>query len=225
MTSRSFFLFLASSAVGAGLVFVGACGQEPILSSTPTVDGGGGREGGRRSSTGSSGASGTTSSSGDPDPDPDPGPDGASPVDIDGGGPCGAYDFGKAAVPGGPVDTSDNVYDGGVLPPGIYDAVIFERQSGTGGSWRETFAIDESGRYTRIRQMDQGGGLGDVRHWAGQATPDPAKAQVTLKSDCAFTGGNAVDGGSDTFPYEVLGGSSIDLRYGLAGFRITLRKR
>ena len=72
---------------------------------------------------------------------------------LEAGNPCGATSFGKPAVPFTFVDPGDGGgYQGGTLIPGIYDATLAERASGSQGSWRETFVIGCNGAFTRTRQ-------------------------------------------------------------------------
>jgi hypothetical protein len=153
------------------------------------------------------------------------------PPAFDGGNPCGALAFGQAAVNAGPVNLdggTDAGYVGGMLLPGIYDAVVYERASGGGGSWRETFVVDGAGQFTRTRVIDTGGagGPGPTTYRAGTYTL--SGKDIQLKPTCAFTGDAGIDAGTDTLPYEALPGTcgaSTLYRYGVSGLRVTLKRR
>jgi hypothetical protein len=153
------------------------------------------------------------------------------PPAFDGGNPCGALAFGQPVVNAGPVNLdggTDAGYLGGMLLPGIYDAVVYERASGGGGSWRETFVVDGAGQFTRTRVIDTGGagGPGPTTYRAGTYTLSGSSIQ--LKPTCAFSGDAGVDAGTDTLPYEALPGTcgaSTVYRFGATGLRITLKRR
>ncbi len=151
-----------------------------------------------------------------------------APPIADGGLACGTLEFGKAAAPFGPVDAGDpGPYRGGVIPPGIYDAVIAERNSGAGGSFRETLVVLPNGRFTRTRQLDtsSGGGAGPLSRRSG--TYKYSDAGVTFTYECATNNDAYIDAGSDTFPYEFVGDSCGKgvYRFGLANLRFTLERR
>lgn len=143
---------------------------------------------------------------------------------VDGGGKCGTYVFGTAAV-NASTPQAGGAYDGGTLPPGIYDVTVFERASEK-GSWRETLALDGT-RFTRIRQIDTGSGtgsLGPVTYRSGTYTTGANGLVLTF--DCAFDDTAASDAGSNTVPYEVVqNGCESSIRYGAAGLRTTLKRR
>lgn len=174
----------------------------------------------------------------DPGTDPDPGPtkDG-SVVDkdaecndppaptVDGGGPCGTYAFGKPAAEYVKADEDAGAYAGGELRPGIYDTTLAERASGAKGSWRETFAIDADGNFTRIRELDNGSGPAEVTYRAGKATF--GGNDITLTYSCAMRGAEVVDAGRDILPYDGMrsGCDAPVYRYGVFGVRATLTRR
>ena len=108
-----------------------------------------------------------------------------------------------------PVDVdAGNSYDGGTLPPGVYDAVLAERASGVGGSWRETFVVDGTNRFTRIRQIQAtaDGGLGPITYRSGTYTLSGGSIQLAY--DCARSDATDIDAGPDTLPALI---SAIDL--------------
>jgi hypothetical protein len=144
------------------------------------------------------------------------------PPELDGGGHCGAMPLGTAAA-FEPVDAGDTDYGGGTLPPGIYDAVMAERLSGNPGSWNETFVVGPENRFTRVRQLDTGGGPGQLVERSGTFTT--SANQITFTYDCAYRDGSPVDAGSDTLPYEVVGCDDAVYRYGVTGIRITFKRR
>lgn len=215
-------LFVAAAVV--------ACGDDAETKTVPTTDGGTSSSGGGSSgTTSSSGTSGTSSSGGN---EQDSGEDGCAPTgvapNLDGGGACGTLPFGQAAAQfQGLLDASDNgQYDGGTLSPGIYDAVIAERASGNPGSWRETFVVGPNNRFTRIRQIDTGGGsgLGEVTYRSG--TYEVTGPSIKLSFDCAFDNDAGSDSGSNTTPFEVITPEcNTYYRYGAAGIRIWLKRR
>lgn len=147
-----------------------------------------------------------------------------TPPNVDGGGKCGTYAFGTAAV-NASTPQAGGAYTGGALPPGIYDVTVLERASEK-GSWRETLALDGT-RFTRIRQVDTGSGtgsLGPVTYRSGTYTTGPNGLVLTF--DCAFDDTTAADAGSNTVPYEVVkNGCEASMRYGAAGIRTTLKRR
>jgi hypothetical protein len=221
--------FASIALLSAGLLVAQACSDQTVDtpdapdSSTTTRDG---STGGGEGQDGGS----TTRRDAATDPDTGAGPCTfvpAPPVE-DGGGLCGTVGFGKPAAPFGPVDAGDTgPYRGGVLPPGIYDAVIAERNAGNGGSFRETLVVSPNGRFTRIRQLDtnSGGGAGPESRRSG--TYAYSDAGVTFTYDCATNNGGYIDAGSDTFPYEFVGdacGKGV-YRFGLSNLRFTLERR
>lgn len=222
---RVIVVVLATLAAG-GSALLGACGNDTATIPDETDSGssssgdGGGSSGDIDS--GSSGNDGGTN--GDGSTSEDSGCTNPPPV-LDGGGPCGALDFGAPAAPFGGVD-GGNAYAGGTFAPGIYDAVGAERGSGLGGSWRETFVVDGTGRFTRTRQIDTGtsGGPGPVTQRSGTVTT--AGTNATFTYDCAVSGGAGVDAGADTLPFEVVkDGCNVTYRYGATGIRVTLKRR
>jgi hypothetical protein len=144
---------------------------------------------------------------------------------LDAGDRCGTLPFGKAQVAFGPVDLdAGNSYDGGVLPPGIYDAVIAERASASGGAWRETFVVDGNGRFTRTRQVTASVNPGPVTRRSGTYTLQ--NGSIRFVYDCAYNDDVLTDAGDDTLPYDVVGPTCQPrYRYGAAGIRLTLQRR
>lgn len=212
---------LAAASVGA-TTFV-ACSSDPPAVTGPVDAGNGGGDDG--SVTPKDGA--TTEDGGGSN---DAGADGscghAPPAD--GGNPCGALDFGKAAVPFLLTDAAvGETYKGGPLEPGIYDAVFADRGSALGGSWRETFVVDGTGKFTRIRQIQSlaDASPGPISYRAGTFATDAGS--ITFTYTCAVTADAAVDAGSDTLPYDGIKDScgTTDYRYGVAGIRVTLKRR
>lgn len=221
--------FASIALLSAGLWLVQACADQSVDAvGGNTPDGStGGRDG--SSGTGEEDGGGTTGRDA-ATPDSGAGPCTfvpAAPVE-DGGGLCGTVPFGKAAAPFGGVDAGDTgPYRKGVIPPGIYDAVIAERNAGNGGSFRETLVVLPNGRFTRIRQLDtnSGGGAGPESRRSG--TYAYSDAGVTFAYECATNNGDFIDAGSDTFPYEFVGdacGKGV-YRFGLANLRFTLERR
>jgi hypothetical protein len=150
----------------------------------------------------------------------------APPV-ADGGGLCGAVDFGKPAAAFGGVDAGDTGYNrGGVIPPGIYDAIAAERGAGSGGSIRETLVVLPNNRFTRTRVLDTGSGPGPLSRRAGSyAYADAGVVRFTY--DCATNDGASIDAGADSFPYEYVDGACGKgvYRFGLTSLRFTLERR
>lgn len=106
--------------------------------------------------------------------------------------------------------------------------MIFERNSGSGGSYRETFAFDGKGNFSRIRQIDLGssGGPNPVSHRSGTYTADTAKAELKLVETCVYSDGQKADAGGTTGPYEIVQtANGTYLKYGFSLFRVTLQKR
>lgn len=169
----------------------------------------------------------TDSGGGGADSGADAGADAAcdppAPPALDGGFACGALGFGRGDVLfRRPDPDGGNDYDGGALPPGIYDAVIAER-SGDGGAWRETFVVDGNGRFTRARQITVAA-PGPVTHRSG--TYELRGNTIRLSYDCAFNDDAGVDAGVDNLPFDVVGTACKPrYRYGATGIRITLERR
>ncbi len=142
---------------------------------------------------------------------------------VDGGGQCGTYAFGTAAVNASTLQTV--TFNGGALPPGIYDVTVYQRMTEK-GSWRETLALDGT-RFTRIRQVDTGSGtgsLGPVTYRSGTYTTGPNGLVLTF--DCAFDDTTAADAGSSTVQYEVVkNGCESSIRYGAGVAYATLKRR
>ncbi len=144
---------------------------------------------------------------------------------LDGGGPCGTIPFGKPAVAF--VKKDSPAYDGGVLAPGIYDVVAADRSSAIPGSWRETIVVDDTGHYTRVREIDQTGkGGGGVRYWSG--TVSTASDKVTFAASCqVYADGGTGGAANDSFDYgtdgKLCAGGSFD--YGVLGIRVKLVRR
>lgn len=217
---RSPLLFLAAGT--AGLVFLAwACSSAEVTSVLPTYDAETPADDGATSPDNDAGTtdSGTTK-------------DGAvketlcSDYSLDAGNPCGAMPFGAAAVPFTFVDPGDGGgYQGGALVPGIYDATLAERASGSQGSWRETFVLGCNGAFTRIRQIDTGSGPGNVSYRAGKLTMNGATGVFTYS--CYVSGDAGLDAGVDNLPTEIIkdkDGKYL-LRYGAAFIRVTLKRR
>ena len=152
----------------------------------------------------------------------------AAPVE-DGGGQCATIEFGLPAAPFGGIDAGDTGFNrGGVIPPGIYDAVAAEKGSGPGGSIRETLVVLPNGRFTRIRQLDAtGNGAGPLSRRSGSYKY--SDAGVTFTYECATNDGAFIDAGSDTFPYEYVEGAGECqkgvYRFGLTSLRFTHQRR
>lgn len=140
--------------------------------------------------------------------------------------PCGATNFGAPATPFTFVDPGDGGgYQGGPLVPGIYDAILAERASGSQGSWRETFVLGCDGNFTRIRQIDTGSGVGNVSYRKGKLALNGATG--TFSYSCYVSGDAGLDAGNDNLPTEFIkdkDGKYI-LRYGAAFIRVTLKRR
>lgn len=216
-------LFLAAASLAA--LVVGACASdEADVGSVgdPTVD----------SSTPGDSSSSTDSSTGNPDGAPaDAGTDTGCTQTIpslDAGGACGTMEFGQPAALFGGVDGGDP-YKGGYLPPGVYDAVVAERSSASGGSWHETFVVDGAGNYTRIRQIQTSpsdASIGPLTRRSGKYTLLDG-GTIRLEPSCATSDDAPVDAGADNLPYEVLGDpcGKPEFRFGVTGIRITLRRR
>ncbi|MBL8609463.1 MAG: hypothetical protein JNL38_19180 [Myxococcales bacterium] len=232
--SRALTVTLLVSSACVATAIVVACssdetpggGGSPDASTTADTGGGGGGDGGGGGGgddSGSGGDSGRDGGGGDASCNGT-----ANAPVLDGGGACGTLPFGLAAAMFGPVDVdAGNSYDGGALPPGIYDAFIAERASGAGGSWRETFVVDGAGNFTRIRQIQAtaGGALGPVTYRAGTYALNGGSIQ--LNYTCAYSETDPVDAGPDNLPYDVVsdGCGAPRYRYGASGIRITLRRR
>ena len=152
--------------------------------------------------------------------------------DLNGPGPCGTQDFGEPAAAFGPVnEEAGTTFSGTALTDGIYDAVNAERTSGSSdGSLRETFVV-KGNRFTRIRQIDNGGGggAGPISYRSGTFAYDTTGSPQTIKLtyDCAQNGDASVDHEADTLPSDavVAQDCSAQYRYGVAFFRFTLRRR
>ena len=145
---------------------------------------------------------------------------------LNAGNPCGAMNFGAPAAPFTFVDPGDGGgYQGGTLVPGIYDAVLAERASGSPGSWRETFVLGCDGNFTRIRQIDTGSGVGNVSYRKGKLTMNGATG--TFSYSCYVSGDAGLDAGNDNLPTEIIKGQDgkYILRYGAAFIRVTLKRR
>lgn len=148
--------------------------------------------------------------------------------DLNGSGACGTIDFGEPAANFGAVDTNDPDYKGTVLPDGIYDLINAERGSTGPGSFRETFVV-KGNRFTRIRQINAtGNSAGAITYRSGTFEIDPSgKQMVKFTYDCAKKGDNFEDAGVDNYPFDgvVSDDCGVRYRFGLAGFRVTLRRR
>ncbi len=232
LSSRLFFISL-SAALSISAATLNACSDDPAPASSG--DGGASSSSSSSSSGGSSSSSsGSTSSSSGSSGDPGDGGGDAgctenpAPPNLDGGEACGTLPFGKTAAQFQAVlDASDNGgYDGGTFEPGIYDAVIAERGSGNPGSWRETFVVGPNNRFTRIRQVDTGGGggAGPVTHRSGTISTNNGSLVMTF--DCAVDDADPVDASTSTIPYEIKKEcGKTYYRYGAAGIRIWLQRR
>lgn len=231
LSSRLLFLSL-SAGLGLAAVSLNACGDDPAPASSS--DGGASSSSSSTSSSSSSSSSGssTSSSSGSSGNPGDGGDAGCTenpvPPDLDGGGLCGTLPFGKPAAQfQGIVDASDNgQYMGGTFPPGIYDAVIAERFSGGGGSWRETIVVGANNRFTRVRQTNLDGGAVDRPATYRSGTLVGDAGSLRLEFDCAYDGDASIVDTSDTIPYEIKQEcGKTYYRYGGAGVRIWLQRR
>lgn len=232
--TRSAILAFALSSAAAGGAALVACSSDEASSSSSSGGASSSSSGGASSSSsgGSSTSSGGSSSSSSSSGGADGGDGGctgtgpATPV-LDGGGACGTVTFGLPAAAFGPVDVdAGNSYDGGTLPPGVYDAVLAERASGVGGSWRETFVVDGTNRFTRIRQIQAtaDGGLGPITYRSGTYTLSGGSIQLAY--DCARSDATDIDAGPDTLPYDVVPGKcGPRYRYGATGIRVSLERR
>lgn len=216
-------LFLVTLSI-ASATFA-ACSDATVQS---TSSGGGSSSGsGASSSSGasnSSSSSGGSSSGGGADASCTP----YLPPVLDGGGPCGTIGFGAATVAFTQSDAGiGEGYDGGVLEPGIYDAVFAERGSTRGGSWRETFVVDGQGNYTSTRQLDTGSdaGVGQVNYRSGKFTT--SGNEIVMQETCAVRGDAGVTLGMNTLPFDTQSDTcgTINFRYGITGIRATLKRR
>jgi len=222
-TRLALLALLAAASLGA--LAVGACASDEAAvgaEGDPSLDAGTASD---SSTTGDS--STTTPTDGSADTGADTGCAQTVPS-LDAGGLCGTMEFGLPATPFGGVDGGDP-YKGGYLPPGVYDAVVAERASAAGGSWRETLVVDGAGNYTRIRQIQTSpsdASIGPLTRRSGKYTLLDG-GQILLQPTCATSDGTDVDAGSDTLPYEVNGDpcGKPEFRFGATGFRITLRRR
>lgn len=233
---RSFPWFVTLTFVSAASLAFAACSSSesaPIGDSSGGAEAGAGSETGTKADTGTEGtdssvvetdaATKTDSSTGGTDA-------GCTPIttSLDAGGGCGTMEFGAVAAPFTGVDAGGGgAYAGGAFPAGVYDAVLAERASGNAGTWRETFVSDGNGHFTRIRQIDTGGGggPGPVSRRSGTYTVNAQ--QITFTYDCAQSDGNPITTpGSDTLPYEIATDKcNATYRYGATGIRISLRRR
>lgn len=155
-------------------------------------------------------------------PPPDSGCTYAKPG-MDGGGACGAYTFGAPAVTFTATDAGGG-FNGGAIPPGIYDAVLAERATASAGTWRETLVLDGA-RFTRTRQLNlTGTSEGPVTRRSGTYTVTGGELKLTY--DCAFSDDAGVDAGSDTFMLDVSGATcDKTMRFGIAGVGVTFKRR
>jgi hypothetical protein len=146
---------------------------------------------------------------------------------LPGPGPCGTVAFGLAAADFTQALPDAGGYDGGVIEPGVYDAVFAERSSAARGSWRETFVVDAQGRFTRIRQIDTGTGNGPGPITYRSGTVSTTGAEVKLTYTCAVSGDAGVDASSDTLPFDTASDTcgTTQYRYGATGIRATLKRR
>lgn len=226
---RSRFFAVLALVTPAAIALVAACADQTNESFPETTDAGGtprrdGGGGGSEEEWDSATSEPKDSGAGKPDANctaP------VAPVE-DGGGQCGTIEFGLAAAPFGGIDAGDTGYNrGGVIPPGIYDAVAAERGAGVGGSIRETLVVLPNGRFTRTRQLDTGNGPGPLSRRSGAYKY--SDAGVTFTYDCATNDGAFIDAGSDTFPYEYVEGAGECqkgvYRFGLTSLRFTHQRR
>lgn len=222
-------LFFAAAIVGSFAAFL-ACSDDPAPATTPLEDAAPAKKGDAKIATGDDEDeeeeedAGKPTDAGKKDATTDANcPQPVAPV-ADGGEFCGASPFGKPGAAFGGVDGGDSNYLGGSIPPGIYDAVVAERGSGTGGSWRETLVIEANGHYTRTRQVDTGSGPGPLTHRSGTIAIDGGS--IDFVESCAYTDGAMADAAVPTQQFEVVtSGCNTDYRFGAAGIRITLRRR
>lgn len=143
---------------------------------------------------------------------------------MDGGGLCGTYPFGAAAVTFVMPDAGPPAYDGGVLPPGIYDVVLGERASSLSAGWRETFVVDGA-RFTSIQQRSIASSTLALTQRSGTYTLTGGELKLTY--DCAFSDDAGVEAGAETYPFTVSGaGCDRDLRWSAPGnIHLTLKRR
>jgi hypothetical protein len=222
--------FVTFTLLAATALTVEACSS---TDASPVDDGSGGAEAGTPTKPGSDADGSVTAeedSSTKTDATTDGGDAGCAPINVslDGGGGCGTMDFGAAASPFTGVDAGGgNDYVGGAFAAGIYDAVLAERASASGGSWRETFVSDGAGHFTRIRQIDTGTGSGPGPVSRRSGTYAVNGKQITFTYDCAQTDGTPITTpGADTLPYEVVTDEcNATYRYGVTGIRISLQRR
>lgn len=224
MTEMKRSLFLGLSTGTLGLMFLAwACSSSEVVTVLPEYDAttpGNSDDGGSiETDAGASDGSSTTKDGSAKETT-------CSDYSLDAGNPCGAMAFGNAAVPFTFVDPGDGGgYQGGTLVPGIYDATLAERASGSQGSWRETFVLGCNGAFTRIRQIDTGSGPGNISYRAGKLTMNGATG--VFNYSCYVSGDAGLDAGPDNLPTEIIkdkDGKYI-LRYGAAFIRVTLKRR
>lgn len=141
---------------------------------------------------------------------------------MDGGEACGAYAFGASAAVYVATDAGGG-FNGGDIPPGIYDAVLAERATATAGAWRETLVLDGT-RFTRTRQLTTGTTAASVTRRSGTYTVNGGELKLTY--DCAFSDDAGVDAGSDTFMFNVSGATcDKTFRFGVAGVGVPFKRR
>jgi hypothetical protein len=215
VSSRLVFALVSVPLFAAAMVI--ACGDDTESKTVPTV------EGGTSSSGGSSGGSSGTSSSGGTDEDG--GQDSGCAIvespqapNLDGGNPCGALDFGDAAVPFGDASSPGVVFDASTIPPGIYDTVHVETPLMTPGSWRETFVVGADGKFTRIRQISS-----DVEYRSGTIASD-GPGNWRLVTQCLDGDAGTGDGGIVKGDVRTECGTTY-WSYGLGNTRATLKRR
>lgn len=224
---------LTFTLIGATALAVEACSSSdgsPVDDPSNGAEAGTGSETGTKPGTEEDGSVSTDQDSTKTDAATDSGDAGCAPatVSLDAGGGCGSMDFGAIASPFTGVDAGGgNDYAGGAFPAGIYDAVLAERASASGGSWRETFVSDGTGHFTRIRQIDTGTGSGPGPVSRRSGTYAVNGKQITFTYDCAQTDGNPITTpGPDTLPFEIVTDKcNATYRYGVTGIRISLRRR
>ncbi|MBX3198625.1 MAG: hypothetical protein KF894_10865 [Labilithrix sp.] len=236
MNRTSAWVVVAALAAAAG-VFALACGEDTEATEDPGAD---------ASAPGRDGGAGPGDDEEDEDagpidpPDDDDDDDGKDAGDscigkyaapnIQNTGPCGTTRFGEPAAAFGPVNAADPDYTGTTLADGIYDAINAERGSALAGSWRETLVV-KGNRFTRMRQVDTGGGggLGAISYRAGtiEYGAGGSGQMVRFTYDCAQTGDAGVDAGADNLPSDAVveADCSARIRYGASGIRLSLRRR
>jgi hypothetical protein len=112
---------------------------------------------------------------------------GAAPS-LEAGGPCGTMSFPFASFSTGGGAGLSGKYDGGLLRPGIYDAIRMGRNTSqpVGDRWREVLVVDAEGNFTRTREGQTWSGVGGrFSYRAGRMKADGGV--LTLTFTCAYS--------------------------------------